>query len=74
MKSVRVVFAFALTLAGLGTACGPEEKYCYDQHMTCKKAAVDQEAEERERKRKEEEARLDAGLGDGGAVVIDAGT
>jgi hypothetical protein len=72
MKRAWLVTAFSLTLAGVGAGCGPEEKYCFDQHKTCKEAKI----EEEQKKQQEEEERLkrlDA-LGspsDGGAVVLD---
>jgi hypothetical protein len=73
MKLVWVVIALAVALTGVGAACGPEEKYCFDEHLSCKEAAQlkdkkkEEEAAEKERIRKE----LEAGeLGDGGATTI----
>jgi hypothetical protein len=54
MKRTWLVMAFSLTVAGFGAGCGPEEKYCYDQHNTCKQARIDKE----EMEKQEEEDRL----------------
>jgi hypothetical protein len=73
-RSLAVSLALSLltlSLAGFSTGCGPEEKYCYDQHETCKQAVQDKkdkaQQEEEERLR-----RLDA-LGimsDAGSTVV----
>jgi hypothetical protein len=71
LKRAWLVVALSLTLAGFSAGCGPQEKYCYDQHETCKQAVQDKkdkaQQEEEERLR-----RLDA-LGvanDGGSIVV----
>lgn len=72
MKRAWLVTAFSLTLAGFGVGCGPEEKYCYDQHTTCTQAKLDKAAKEQQEE-EERLRRLDA-LGtpsDAGAVVLD---
>jgi hypothetical protein len=59
MKLVWVAIGLALTLAGAGfVACGPEQKYCYQQHVTCAQAALDKQARDQE----ENDRRADAGL------------
>ena len=59
MKLVWVAIGLTLTLAGAGfLACGPEQKYCYQQHVTCAQADLDKQARDQE----ENERRADAGL------------
>ena len=71
MKFACVVIGLALTLAGMGVACGPEEKYCFDDHKTCKQAALDKEAAEKDAVEKARQAaEAGEGVGDGGATVI----
>jgi hypothetical protein len=62
---VAIGLALTLTLAGAGlAACGPEEKYCYQQHKTCAQAELDKRnQEDQDRQRRE-----DAGIFDDGAV------
>lgn len=71
MKRAWLVLVGSLTLAALA-GCGPEEKYCVDQHTTCKQAKLDKAAKEQQEE-EERLRRLDA-LGtpsDGGAIVLD---
>ncbi|MES1205588.1 MAG: hypothetical protein ABUS79_06585 [Pseudomonadota bacterium] len=74
MKFVFVVCALALAMAGVGVACGPEEKYCFDEHKTCAQAKLDKAAKEQEIKDAIEKARREAEAGegntDGGATVV----
>lgn len=71
MRVALLVIGLAVTLAGLGVACGPEQKYCYDEHKTCEQALIDKKAKEQEEKDRIEAERADAGIvGDGGATVI----
>ena len=65
MKLVWVALGLALMLTGVSTAvvgCGPEQKYCYQQHTTCTQAELDQQ-------KKDEEARMRAEA----AVITDPG-
>lgn len=68
MKLVSLFFALALSLAGLGMACGPEKAYCYDEHTTCEQALRDKMAEAA-KKAADDEAARDA-QADGGATVV----
>jgi hypothetical protein len=36
MKLFLLVLGAALLAGGLGIACGPKEKYCFEEGMTCK--------------------------------------
>ena len=77
MKLVRVVFGLAtLSLAVAGTACGPEERYCFKEHKTCAQAMADKMNAEEEARQREEEARRDSGVGGLGdsAIVLESGT
>lgn len=38
MKVVWLVVCLAAILVGIGAACGPQEKYCYSQHLSCSEA------------------------------------
>jgi hypothetical protein len=72
MKHVWLVVLLALTVAGVGVACGPEEPYCYQEHTSCAQAKLDQEArEQEERERILREMDASASTGDGGATVVD---
>jgi hypothetical protein len=44
MKLVLSALALLVSLASIGIACGPKEKFCYDEGMTCEmvKAAKEQ--------------------------------
>jgi len=71
LKRAWLVMALSLTLAGFSAGCGPEEKYCYDQHQTCKDA-VQAKKDKAQQEEEDRLRRLDA-LGvtdDGGATVI----
>ena len=73
MKRTVLVFSVLTMFAGFAAGCGPEEKYCYDQHTTCEQARKLEEARQKE-KEEMERARLEAGMGgpsDGGAIVLD---
>ncbi len=71
MKFVYALVILSLALVGLGAACGPEEKYCFEEHKTCAQAAIDKAAADRAERERIEAERLDAGqIGDGGATVI----
>jgi hypothetical protein len=73
MKRAVLVLSVLTTFAGFAAGCGPEEKYCYDQHTTCKQARDLEEGKERDRIEKER-MRLEAGMGgltDGGSIVLD---
>lgn len=41
MKLVMMAVAAVLLAGGLGVACGPKEKYCYAEGMTCVKVRLD---------------------------------
>ncbi len=41
MKVVWAALALAVTLAGIGIACGPQQKYCYAEHKTCQEVMDD---------------------------------
>lgn len=72
MKLVLVVAVFALALAALGVACGPEEPYCYEQHKTCAQAKIERDQAEIDRINMENAAKdASAGPDDAGATVID---
>jgi len=71
LKHAWLVIALSPLLTVFAAGCGPDEKYCYDQHETCKQAAQDK----KDKAQQEEEdrlRRLDA-LGimsDAGSIVI----
>jgi hypothetical protein len=67
-KSVCLV-ALAVALAGAGTACGPETKYCGKEHKSCDQAVLDMQAEA-DRMRAEEAMRSDAGPATRDATII----
>ena len=51
MKFLRIALGLSVTLAGMGlgmAGCGPEEKYCAKENMTCAqvKILLDQKARE----------------------------
>jgi hypothetical protein len=68
MKLVYVVIVFALALAGLGVACGPEETYCYDQHLGCNEARQIRLVNEAQEAGMTDDAQP---VDDGGATVLD---
>ena len=71
MKFALIVIALAVTLAGIQVACGPQEKWCFEDHATCKQALIDKMAKEAEQKEKDRiAAEAGEGNGDGGATVI----
>lgn len=71
-KFALVVIGLAVAVAGVGVACGPEEKYCYDEHETCKDALIHKMAREKEEQDRIAAEKADAGtISDGGAIVID---
>jgi hypothetical protein len=72
MKRVVLVLAVMTSFATFATGCGPEEKYCYDQHTTCKQALVDKAAKEQAERERIERERDAMGIpSDGGAIVLD---
>jgi uncharacterized protein HemX len=72
MKRVRVAVVFALTLAGTGLGCGPEQKYCFAKHVSCTQAQLDQMAMEEEAAQRERDRLADAGTpSDVGATILD---
>jgi len=61
-----VVIGLSATLLGVGAACGPQETYCGNEHMTCAdvKLAL-------EKKKADEEAnRSDAGATTRDAIIL----
>jgi uncharacterized protein HemX len=69
MKLVWVVVGLALVLTGVGVACGPEQKYCYQQHVTCTQAQLDKQNKDEQDRQQREDAGLGPDPGDSAPVV-----
>lgn len=65
MKVVWVVVCLAASLAGVGVACGPQEKYCLGQHLSCTEATI----QEKQKYNMQVNTMSDAGIGD--TIVIE---
>ena len=48
MKLVLVALGLLVSLATVGIACGPKEKYCYEEGLTCEMVKAQRAQDERQ--------------------------
>ncbi len=71
MKRAFLILTVMTSFAGFAAGCGPDEQWCYQEHKTCQRARDDEQARKDKEAADRAAALADAGLSDGGSLVIE---